>query len=194
MVGRFDIRPVRNLAQNGGLMAVIEAIATQYLEADAASVTFSSLGSYEHLQIRVSGRHNISGSGSHTIYIRFNGDTGSNYSTHTMYAYNGANTSVDKYTGQAFVYAGGRITGPLTPSSANYGTSVIDILDYRNANKNTTMQQMSGVVDDYEGNSFLQFGSALWDDTAAVTSILLYPPSDSFERGTEMTLYGLNSA
>ena len=175
-------------------MAVIEAIATTYLEAAAASVTFSSLGSYEHLQIRVSGRHNGSGGGGASIYIRFNGDTGSNYTTHTMYAYNGSNISVNKYTGQAYVYAGGRITGVLTPSSANYGTSVIDILDYRNANKNTTMHQMSAVLDDYEGGSLLQFGSALWDDTAAVTSILLYPPSDDFERGTEMTLFGLASS
>ena len=175
-------------------MAVIEAIATTYLEADAASVTFSSLGSYEHLQIRVSGRHNNASGAGASIYIRFNGDTGSNYSTHSMQAYNGANTGADAYTGQAYVYAGGRITGPLTPSAANYGTSVIDVLDYRNGSKNTTMQQMSGVVDDYSGNSFLWFSSSLWDSTAAVTSILLYPPSGSFLRGTEMTLYGLNSA
>ena len=173
-------------------MAVIEAIATTYLEAAAASVTFSSLGSYEHHQIRVSGRHNGSGGAGSSIYIRFNGDTGSNYSTHTMQAYNGSNVAFDAYTGQAFVYAGGRITGPLTPSSANYGTSVIDILDYRNANKNTTMQQVGATLDDYEGGSYLWFSSSLWDNTAAVTSILLYPPSDSFERGTEMTLYGLN--
>ena len=175
-------------------MAVIEAIATTYLEADAASVTFSSLGSYEHLQIRVSGRHNNAGGGGSSIYIRFNGDTGSNYSTHSMQAYNSANTGADAYTGQAYVYAGGRITGPLTPSASNYGASVIDVLDYRNANKNTTMQQMSGVVDDYQGNSYLWLSSSLWDNTAAVTSILLYPPSGSFNRGTEMTLYGLNSA
>ena len=175
-------------------MAVIEAIATTYLEAAAASVTFTSLGSYEHLQIRVSGRDNYAGSGANTMYIRFNGDTGSNYSTHSMQAYNGANAGADAYTGQAFVYAGGRITGPLTPAAANYGVTVIDILDYRNGSKNTTMHQMSGVVDDYSGGSFLWFSSSLWDDTDAVTSILLYPPSDSFLRGTEMTLYGLNSS
>ena len=175
-------------------MAVIEAIQTTYLEADAASVTFSSLGSYEHLQIRVSGRHNGSMGGGASIYIRFNGDTGSNYSTHSMQAYNGSNPGADAYTGQAFVYAGGRITGPLTPDAENYGTSVIDILDYRNGSKNTTMQQMSGVVDDYQGGSYIWFSSSLWDNTAAVTSILLYPPSDSFKRGTEMTLYGLKSS
>ena len=38
-------------------MAVIEAIATTYLEADAASVTFSSIpATYEHLQLRFNSR------------------------------------------------------------------------------------------------------------------------------------------
>ena len=176
-------------------MAVIEAIETVYMEQDAASVPFSSLGSYEHLQIRVSGRQTASGSGGSSLYIRFNGDTGSNYSTQTIQAYNGANTGADPYAGQAFIYAGGRITGQiLTPGPYNYGTSVIDILDYRNANKNTTIQQMSGVVDDYQGDSFLWFSSSLWDNTDALTSILLYPPSGSLVRGTEMTLYGLASS
>ena len=38
-------------------MAIIEAIATTYLEADAASVTFSSIpATYEHLQLRMTTR------------------------------------------------------------------------------------------------------------------------------------------
>ena len=112
----------------------------------------------------------------------------------TMQSYNGSNMNADAYTGQAFVYAGGRITGPLTPDAENFGVSVIDILDYQNANKNTTMQQMSTTLDDYEGGAYLWFGSALWDNTAAVTSILLYPPSGDFLEDTTMTLYGLNSS
>ena len=175
-------------------MAVIEAIETVYLTSAAASVTFSSLGSYEHLQIRTSGRHNSSGGAGASIYIRFNGDTGSNYSFEDFASYNGNNSNADAYTGQAFVYGGGRITGPLTPDAENFATSIIDILDYRNANKNTTMLQMSGVVDDYQSNSFIWFGAGLWDNTAAVTSILLYPPQGSFVEDTTMTLYGLNSA
>ena len=173
-------------------MAVIEAIETVYLEADVASVTFSSLGSYEHLQIRISGRQNISGSAGGNLYIRFNGDTGSNYSNHTFQTYNGTSLNADGYTGYAYVYMGARLTGPETNVGV-YATSIINILDYRNTNKNTTMNGMTGNAERALTN-YLVCLSALWDDTAAVTSILLYPPSDSFERGTEMTLYGLNSS
>ena len=175
-------------------MAVIEAIETVYLTSAAASVTFSSLGSYEHLQIRASGRHDNPGGGGSNIRIRFNGDTGSNYSFADFASYNGNNSNADAYTGQAFVYGGGRLTGPLTPDAENFATSIIDILDYRNANKNTTMLQMSGSVDDYSGASFIWHGTGLWDNTAAVTSILLYPQAGDFVEHTSMTLYGLNSA
>jgi hypothetical protein len=177
-------------------MAVIEALATSYLEADAASVTFSVIpATYEHLQIRVSGRHAHSGSGGRNINLRFNGDTGANYSTHYMYAYNGNNKAANKYAGQTYVYGGGRLTGPYTPSRSNFAATTIDILDYANANKNTTMTQTYGIVDDYQNGFQLGTGSALWVDTAAITSILLYPDGGSdFVRGTEITLYGLNSA
>ncbi len=175
-------------------MAIIEAIETVYLELDTASVTFDSLSGYEHLQIRVSGRHNNAGGGGSSIYIRFNGDTGSNYSTQSMQGYSGTNKNSDFYANQAFVYAGGRISGPLTPDAENYGASIIDIPDYANANKNTALKQMSGLPLDYSSGSYIWFGGSVWDNTAALTSILLYPPSGSFRRGTQISLYGIKSS
>ena len=38
------------------IMAIVEAIETVYLEADTASVTFSSLSGYEHLKIHINGQ------------------------------------------------------------------------------------------------------------------------------------------
>jgi len=175
-------------------MAVIEAIETVYLELDTASVTFDSLSGYEHLQIRVSGRHNSAGSGGRTIYLRFNGDTGSNYSSESIQGYNGANTGADRYAGQAYVYAGGRLTGPLTPAAENYGVSIINIPDYANANKNTSMNQMSGTTLGYSSGTFTWFGGSVWDNTAALTSVLLYPEAGSFVRGTTISLYGIKSS
>ena len=61
-------------------MAIMEAIATQYLEADAASVTFSSIpATYEHLQVR--GSDAAAGySTGQAFYIEFNGSAGTAYS------------------------------------------------------------------------------------------------------------------
>jgi hypothetical protein len=172
-------------------MAVFEAIATTYLAGTAASVEFTSIpATYEHLQLRVSGRQNSAGSAGGNFHIRFNGDTGTNYSNHTMQTYGGTSINADGYTGFAYVYLAGRLSGP-TSDAAQYATTIIDIADYANTNKNTTMMAMSESI---SASNYLVFLSALWDNTAAVTTILLYPSSASFARGSEFTLYGLNSA
>ena len=173
-------------------MAVFEAIATTYLTGTAASVEFTSIpATYEHLQLRISGRQNISGSAGGALRIQFNGDTGSNYSNHTMQTYGGTSLNADGYTGFAYVYQAGRLTGP-TVDAEFYAATIIDIADYANTNKNTTFIGLTQSIPG--GSGYLSFYSALWDDTAAVTSILLYSASDDLVADTTMTLYGLNSA
>ena len=55
-------------------MAIMEAIATQYLEADVASVTFSGIpATYEHLQVRASSAAAGYSTGQ-AYYIELNGD------------------------------------------------------------------------------------------------------------------------
>jgi hypothetical protein len=173
-------------------MAVIEAIATTYLEADAASVTFSSLGSYEHLQIRGGAHTDAAGAGYNAFHIRFNGDTAANYAFHYMRGYNGSNTAATAATGYSYIFCGLE-PGPGGLSTA-YGTAIIDILDYRNTNKNTTISYSPAIATGAGGSTEVQFGSGLWDSTAAVTSIVLTPQSGNFTRGSEFTLFGLASS
>jgi hypothetical protein len=76
------------------------------------------------------------------------------------------------------------------PAAAFYAAQLVDIFDYANTNKNTTVQGMSGTLGDPE----LRFNSGLWDATGAVDRIKLAPYAGSFVRGSEFTLYGLNSS
>ena len=176
-------------------MAVIEAIATTYLEADAASVTFSSLGSYEHLQLRISAKSARSTSYTNDdIKLNLNGDTGSNYSYHRMTGEDtteGATGSAsDSYIKVSSVQSDAGLSG-----AANYGGVIVDILDYRNGSKNTTVSGTGSLTPAPIGSSRATFFSGLWDDVAAVTSIVLAPLSGTnFIRGSEFTLYGLNSS
>jgi len=171
-------------------MAVIEAIATTYLEADAASVTFSSLGSYEHLQIRLSWR-TTRASALERCLMQFNGDTGTNYSQHRMHG-SGTTEGSSGNISQTGVFAA--YWGPTSVDDATmYGSAVCDILDYRNGSKNTTTMASGGTAG--MGTPYVTFQSGLWDNVAAVTSIVLLPGSGSdFTRGSEFTLYGLNSS
>jgi|TARA_R110002051_G_scaffold313630_2_gene389867 hypothetical protein len=176
-------------------MAVIEAISTTYLEADAASVTFSSIPStYEHLQLRVSS-HDSYDAGTDILYARFNSDSGTNYSYHFMEGYS-SSTNGGGGINQTYAWLG-TIEGSYGATLAStYGGVIVDILDYANTNKNTTTQSISGVVDPRPTNN-VAMRSSLWDDTSAVTQIDLYGiiyAGGGFVRGTTFTLYGLNSS
>ena len=153
-------------------MAVIEAIATTYLEADAASVTFSSLGSYEHLQLRISAKSTDWFHQRRCSVVDFNGDTGSNYSYHHMMGTDGQPLRcwrVRKSNGSS------ALPNASKQSEANYGPhDRIDILDYRNANKNTTFSGKRGTAHPLHLRMCV-FQSGVWDNTAAVTSIVVVP-------------------
>tara|TARA_R110002051_G_scaffold77987_1_gene141472 strand:+ start:1359 stop:1874 length:516 start_codon:yes stop_codon:yes gene_type:complete len=170
-------------------MAVIEAIATTYLEADAATVTFGSIpATYEHLQLRGSVRS------TEAVYamrlkINLNGDTGSNYSNHILRG-TGSSATAYRQTGVAYIQMSDGMHGSSMPA-ANYATFILDIVDYANTNKNTTCSFMAGSALGHTDNR-VQFGSGLWDDTAAITTVLFTPNAGSFSRGSEFTLYGLN--
>jgi hypothetical protein len=176
-------------------MAAIEAIATIYLEADASSVTFSSIPqTYEHLQLRYTLALNTTNNSYQRLYLGDgSADEGANYSQHMMYghdaaapvAWSGTSSSIGVYAGQS----------PGSSDRSWAGRSIIDILDYVNTNKNTTVLVFNNDGGTASYADYIQFGSALWDDTAAVDTILINDRNGhNFLRGAEFTLYGWNSS
>lgn len=166
-------------------MAIMEAIATTYLEADAASVTFSSVpATYEHLQIRGT----LRGASNGTLAIQLNSDTGSNYSRHQMY---GAGSSLGTNVNAGIAFMNIAYVSWTDESTTAYSTHTIDLLDYANTNKNTSVCSFWGFTYDQ-----VSFNSQLWDDTSAVSTIKLYEAGAgaNFVRGSEFTLYGIKSS
>jgi hypothetical protein len=80
-------------------------------------------------------------------------------------------------------------------SSANvYSYTILDIFDYQNTSKFTTVQGTSSYVD--QGGPYLggQAGvsvSATWADTSTVTSIILTPNVANFGANVRVSLYGI---
>jgi len=181
-------------------MAVIEAIATTYLEADAALIEFTSIPqTYEHLQLRISAKQaRVSQSVECTIRLGTGGgavDTGNNYYSHYMYSYGASTVGAGGGTARAYWKRIGPFVAGASVAGAQYGGGVVDILDYANANKNTTAKSISGSA---LGGTYpwVNFGSGLWDNTGAVDRIAIaaYNYSGDFVRGSEFTLYGLKSS
>lgn len=180
-------------------MAIIEAIETINLEANALVATFSSIAGYEHLELIVSMRGGRTNSTTYTQML-LNADTGTNYSERRIHA-SGASLYGQSYVGNTKCFSFENTTPSLKyGAAAQYGYGRITIYDYLNANKNTT------VSSDWFTplNSPPTYGNCdrtvqVWDNTAAVTSITIqmdleYPDPYVTVRGSTMTLYGIKSS
>lgn len=147
----------------------------------ASSVTFSSIPStYTHLQIRAIAKAVNNDQG---YFLQFNGDTATNYNTH--YIYGDGSSAV---AGANSTWAG--IDVAVT-SSSNFSGMVIDILDYANTNKNKTVRSLSG--NDNNGSGYAFFGSGLWRNTNAITSITIKEllGSGNLSQYSHFALYGI---
>lgn len=146
---------------------------------------------YKHLQIRLIGRTNRSTAGIDQMNIRFNSDTGINYVTNHYIQGNGSAVYAGANTSGTFmtVY---RLTADGAPTLSNaFGTSIIDILDYANTNKNKTLRALSGQdMNTVSGEVF--FVSAAWMSTTAISSITITPNVGTlFNQYSRFSLYGI---
>lgn len=171
-----------------------EIIESVSLTGTQTSVTFSSLTTdYEHLEIWMTARTDLNTPGGYDyVGVQFNGDTGSNYATQTMYGYNTAKLT-ERETGNAF---GMKVRAAASdPENAlNFGGICVLIPDYRGANVNKSSTSIGG-KSAASNNGFTSNGTGEWDNTAAITSVVLTPGAGTnFNIGCVFTLYGLRSS
>jgi len=182
-----------------------ESIATATVGAGGQNtVEFTNIPqNYTHLQIRGLVRQLVANNVIGDAYIRFNGDTGSNYAVHVLEGY--VNSG-----GTATVSAGAATAGAPTSRSAfrlagsgaasgMFSPVIIDILDYANTNKYKTQRSLSGTNQNTQ-ESCINFQSELWLSTSAITSILIgniqggYGSTVGWAEYTKFALYGIKGA
>ena len=178
------------LAQSAGAAgsaSSYESIMTSTVAGGGTSyVEFTSIPStFTHLQIRLI---NDTSAGDINIKAQFNGDTGSNYSWHTLYG-SGAGAYSD-FNGVSSTYYGSFSRGGN--GSGIFGTSVADILDYKNTNKYKTVRTLAGK--DSNGGGIIWLSSGLWQSTAAISSIKIFPDSGNFAQYSQFALYGIKGS
>lgn len=172
-----------------------ESIATVSLSSAASDITFSSIpATYSHLQIRAIFRNTeYSGGGDEQfLLLQFNSDTGPNYSYHFVFGNGGSALSGGDATAN-FMLFGYPI--PMSNDLANvFGAGVIDILDYKNTNKNKTVRVLTGVDCNGATTKNILLGGGLWRNTSAITSIRVFPLADQFATYSHFALYGIKEA
>jgi hypothetical protein len=168
------------------MTATYEKIATTTLGSAAAStVTFSTIsGAYTDLVLVVSTTNNT-GVTAPSTYLRFNSDTGSNYSTTMLYG-DGSSAGSGRSTNSTYALINWLGGG----SNSIIVNSITHIFNYSNT---TTFKTL---LSRYNNSSVeVDAGVSLWRSTSAITSVtVLDTTGRNFASGSTFTLYGIKAA
>jgi hypothetical protein len=159
------------------------ALATTTLGSAASSVTFSSIpATYKDLILVVEASTTASGV---SLDIRFNADTGSNYSSVEMMGRNNGTTT--NAASDAYFRIFGNTFG-TTPFQAT-----MQIMDYSQTNKHKMALVRNSSYDTSLSSYLLKAYTGRWGSTSAVTSVSVESlfNSRSFAAGSTFSLYGL---
>jgi hypothetical protein len=166
----------------GGVAPAIsyDLLETQILGSSQSAVVFSSLGAYSptyrHLQLRVVYTDSSSASN-----LRFNGDSGSNYSIHQLFA-DGSSTGSGGASSQTSLFL------PITTnSSTQFGAYTTDILDFSSTTKNKTVKSFGGFA---TSGGYVLMRTGAYLSTTAVTSISIIGVGGLLT-GSRFSLYGI---
>ena len=163
-----------------------EPIATTTTTTASPAITFSSIsGTYTDLVLVISIRANSTPT-SFGTGIRFNSDTGSNYSRTLVYGSGSSATSVRTTNQDRIFFSAG-------PTAANtFNIIRLNIMNYSNSTTYKTVIARNDDIADVTSAT-----AALWRNTNAITSITITPYDDNatgFATGCTFTLYGIKAA
>jgi hypothetical protein len=175
-----------------GVVGAYESIQTVSVGAGGtASISFTSIPStYKHLQIRGILKGNNGLSTDDTAILRFNSDTATNYSYHTIYANGGA--SVNANLNGATVSFINTYGIPSSGFTSTFSSTILDILNYANTSFYKTVRWINGFDSNGNSNS-IDYTGGNWRSTSAITSITISPTSGAtaWLQYSHLALYGV---
>jgi hypothetical protein len=155
-----------------------------------SSLSFANIPqTYAHLELRYSARC-TSSSTIENVFMRFNGDTGANYTATYIEAY--ATTIATNTGGFAnSLMLTGKAVGNGTAATQAFALGTIFINDYTSTTKAKSSVNFSG-YESGDVNSSLFFTTTYWSGTAAIDSITIYPSGGvNWVVGSTFSLYGI---
>ena len=161
-------------------MSTLTPISTQTLSANTASITFSGIPqTYTDLVLVMNGGMNTTTG--FALSVELNGDSSNSYSATHIFG-NGSSASSGRYTNNPAMYLGAPALNNLN------GNFILQFENYSNVTTNKTVLARTNAA----ANS-VWASVGLWRNTAAITSIRLYPETASWLSGSTFTLYGIGA-
>ena len=162
-------------------------IATTTLGSDTSSISFTSIsGSYTDLVLILFAR-STRPTTDDTLVMRFNNDSGSNYSKTRLV---GTGSAASSYTsGSTTAFLLDAISGASNPTG-EFSPNIYNIMNYSNTTTYKTIVTRSNTA-----SAYVVAETGLWRSTAAVNRIdLSLNTGPNFKAGTMATLYGIQAA
>lgn len=155
------------------------ALANLTLTGTDAEITFASIpNTYRDLVIIT----NTDNTAQADYYLRFNGDTGSNYNRVTGQG-TGSVASYNSSTNATFM----RLNGNADLASDFTHNAIIQIMDYAVTDKHKC------VLSRTNSSYGVDMTAGRWASTNSITSVTIYPSTGNFESGSTFALYGIVS-
>jgi len=152
-----------------------------------ASVAFSSIpATYTDLILYASIRCTV---GEDSAYLRFNNDSGSNYSWKRLLA-NGASTSSLGASSQVQIPNLFMVDNGWTGNT--FSSNMVYVPNYTGSTLKSV--SLDAVTEANVANPRMNIAAGLWSGTAAITQVNLIPGAGNFAQYSTFTLYGISNA
>jgi hypothetical protein len=172
-----------------GATGSFDLLETTVLGSNAASVTFSSLGSYsayKHLQVRYTVKTARTAFDIDFYQLTLNGVTTASYAYHHLGG-NGSSVTSDNGANSSFIYPW--ITVPGNATTSGFGAGILDLLDFSSTSKNKTVRIFAGQT--VSATRYLALASGFYNSTNAITSMTFTFPNANALTGSRFSLYGI---
>jgi hypothetical protein len=160
-----------------------DKIATTTLSSATATITFSSIAStYTDLRFSLSV---ITANAGNQIFMRFNSDTGSNYSRVGLYG-DGSSAGSFAVANQTYIFLNSNGLSTTIPSFYT-----VDVFSYAGSTFKTSLITSS---EDRNGSGSTIQQVGLWRSTSAINNVSFTTDTGNWAAGTTATLYGILKA
>jgi hypothetical protein len=165
-------------------------IEARTLSTDTASISFTSIpATYTDLLISFSTRSSANNESPYNNQkLRFNGDTGSNYSVRGLFG-NGTSDSSGTNSGDSILFNYGNASDT---TAGIFSNGQIYIPNYRSSSQKSV--SIDCAVENNATAALVNLTAAQWTDTAAITSISLTDGYGDFKTNSTFYLYGIKNS
>jgi hypothetical protein len=170
------------MAENYVLLETISLTQT------AASVTFDNLptSGYTDLKVVISGRSNRATEIRDEVFVRFNGDSGANYSYKTI---RGSGSGPFSLTASGTNQLNRNDVTGSGATANTFGNYELYIPNYRGSTQKSV--SIDSVMETNATESYTYMMAGLWSGTASITSITISPEVSTWVANSTFSLYGV---